>query len=469
MSEIRPYQAYKANKLLWNFLAASYEGGPQYKYMLDAFGEDLFITHELETAVRRHRRRRHATYKNYCKAIADKYRDYVFRQEVVWPDADGKARLSAFIENCDLDGTSLQQYCRNATKMMQVCGDVLVGFDSYPIPAEEKSATVSQAKATGQRLYLTLTDIRRLVDYESDGTRFLRVVIEETERYKPDINAEEETKTSYIQWTPEEWVRLSDKGMAFDKGDNEFGLVPYWRYRMDSEGASQVCDIAECSRKIFNLSSLLDEELYSRTFSQIFVTGRDIQSADVAKVVGGSSNLIFIPGENVSVNIKGADPEQAASILNAINAEIKEIWRQAGIDSGDPTEAQQPESGAARAWAFHSTEQQLAGIAESAEMMINNLLNELAHQGAIEEDVSPAVFPRKFDVTSLQEDVKDAVELFTLDYMPMTAKKEVVRRVVGKALQRVPDDVLRQINDEIDAMKDESFDFTDNAQNYGKE
>ena len=469
MADIKTYTAYGANKQLWDFLAASYDGGPDYKFAKDANGQPVFITHELERWDRSMRRLRHATYKNYSRTIADKFRDYVYRQEIAWPEAQEGSRLQDFLTDCDLDGTSLQQYCRNATKMAQVFGEVLVGFDSSPIPANEKAATRAQANATGQRLYLTLTDIRRMVDYECDGDAFTRIVIEETERVKRDITDEEKNITRYIQWKLDEWVRFDDKGVAIEMGSNEFGVVPFWKYRHNSDSRSQILDISECSRKTFNLSSLLDEELYSRTFSQVWISGENIQKGSLEEVVGGNSNVIVIPGTGVNVEIRGADPEQAASILKAINAEIKEIWRQAGIESGDPTEVGQPESGTARAWAFHSTEQQLAGIAESAEGMVNNLLDQLAAQGAIEDNPSPAVFPRKFDVTTLQDDIKNAVELFTLDLMPLTAKKEINRRVIQKALSRLPEKVMDQINKELDEMEEVEFDFSANQENFGKD
>ena len=469
MSEIQTYKGYGAYKLLWDFLATSYEGGPDYKNYLDAHGNELFIQHELETGKRAARRRRHATYKNYARTIADKFRDYVYRREIEWPEADGKPKLQDFLDDCDLDGTTLQQYCRNATMMAQVFGEALVGFDASPIPDGMQASTQAQAVATGQRLYLTLTDVRRMVDYESDGKEFTRIVLEERTRTKSDFMEEEKETVSYIQWTPWEWTRFNDKGIATEMDNHDFGVVPFWRYRHDSEARSQIVDIAECSRKIFNLASLLDEELYSRTFSQIFIYGENIQKGDLAEVIGGNSNVIVIPGQGVSVDIKGADPEQAASILKVINAEIKEVWRQAGIDSGDPTENSQPESGAARAWAFHSTEQQLATIAEGAESMANNLLEALAKQDAIEDGFDPVSFPRKFDVTSLQDDVKNTIELFTLDYLPITAAKELTKRVVKKALQRTDPKLLEKINDEIDAMEEITMDFSDNAINLGKE
>ena len=202
MSEIKTYTGYGAYKLLWDFLAVSYEGGPDYKNYLDAHGNELFIQHELETGKRANRRRRHATYKNYARTIADKFRDYVYRRDVAWPEADGKPKLQDFLDNCDLDDTTLQQYCRNATMMAQVFGEALVGFDSNPVPDGMQASTQAQASALGQRLYLTLTDIRRMVDYESDGKEFTRLVLEERTRIKKDFSAEERTIVSYIQWTP---------------------------------------------------------------------------------------------------------------------------------------------------------------------------------------------------------------------------------------------------------------------------
>jgi hypothetical protein len=468
MAEIIKYDGYKGNCQLWDFLWASYKGGPSYKNAYDSNGEEIWISHELETDKRMARRLRHATYKNYCKTITDKYRDFVYRGDIVWPPkTDDTPRLNRFLDDCDNNGTTFAQYMRNATRMAQVMGEHLIGIDAPLATDGEAPVTQGQEDQQGLRCYVTQADIRLMVDYESNGRGFDRIVLEENFRVKGNLGESETWTKCFIEWLPEHWVRYDIGGNIIDGAEHKFGCVPWWIYSFDAEGSSQIADIAECSRKIFNLASLLDEELYSRTFTQTFITGEGIKEGDVRQVAGGNSNVIVIP-HDANIHYKGADPNQAASILNSISVEIKEIWRQAGLESGDPTETKQPESGTAKAWAFHSVEQLLKGISDTSEENANFLLSKLVELEAIEGTrETKANYPDSFDVTAFAEDLENSITMMTINKFPLTASKELIRNLIAKQLPKLKPEIAEAINAEIDAIENtvDLMDFTGNSDN----
>lgn len=452
-SKLVRYSGYYDNVLLWDFLDATYTGGPQYKSANDASGASVFIPHEFESQKRVNRRFRHSTYKNYARPIVDKFTDFVYRSDIEWPKTEGKTNLEEFMNDVDGQGTSFQAYMRQATNSAQIAGEVLVGLDAPMISEEDKDLTAQQARDKGLRPVLTLTDIRLMLDFEMEGKEFKRIVIARSRRVKESLFSEEQIIETAIEWNKDGWIEYDKDGGVLQTQEHGFGYVPFWIYKYNKDGTSQIIDIAECSRKVFNLSSLHDEELYSRTFTQVIITGQ-VAAADASTVLGGNSNVVVFPGENVKVETIGALAEQAESILNAIMKEIKEIWRQAGIESGDPTETSQPESGTARAWAFHSTEQMLAGIADGAEDIANLLLGKLRELGAI-DDFDPVKYPDKFDVTAFADELKSALELLTLESFPPTAEKAVIMKLIRKFFPDIDPVLLKKIEDEIDEALEE--------------
>lgn len=468
-SKLIAYDGYHVKLDLWNFLDATYLGGPWYKDKLDAHGKPIFITHEFEGENRITRRLRHSTYKNYARPIVDKFTDFVYRADIKWPDTGEKTNLENFMSDADGQGTSFEMFMRCATAHAQIFGEVLVGLDSPILEEADKGLTAQQALDKGIRPIVTLTDIRRMLDFEMEGDTFTRIAIEHVKRIKSDLFTEEIHINTAVEWTAESWTEYNQEGDVLQTQPHGFGYVPFWRYKYNKDATSQIQDIAECSRKVFNLSSLHDEELYSRTFTQVIITGQ--VSGDGATVLGGNSNVVVFPGENIKVSTIGALVDQAKSILDAIMKEIKEIWRQAGIESGDPTSTKQPESGVARAWAFHSTEQMLAGIADGAEDTANLLLTKLQGLGAIEE-FDPAKYPDSFDVTAFADDLKAALELMTLESFPPTAEKEVVLTLIRKFLPELDPALMDKAKDEVDSMiqeRGQALDFSTNGENIGGE
>ncbi len=464
-SKLIPYKGYGENLLLWNFLATTYRGGAQYKKQKDANGQPIFIAHEFEGDDRQKRRMRHATYKNYARPIVDKFTDFVYRADITWPETDDKPNLERFMNDADGQGTSFPAYMRCATQSAQIMGEVLVGLDAPMLSEEDKELTAQQAMDKGLFPVVTLTDIRRMIDFEMEGDTFTRIVIAHTKRVKKSIFDEGKIEITYIEWDKEKWTEFDKDGEPLQVQPHGFGWVPFWIYKYNKDGTSQIEDIAECSRKVFNLSSLHDEELYSRTFTQVIITGQVAGAAE--NVLGGNSNVVVFPGENVKVETIGADVGQAESILNAIMKEIKEIWRQAGIESGDPTATNQPESGIARAWAFHSTEQMLAGIADGAEDIANLLLGKMRDLGAI-EDFDPVKYPDKFDVTAFADDLKSALELMTIESFPPTAEKQVIMTLIRKFLPDLAPELFAKIDSEVEAAiqeRGQALDFSSNRDN----
>lgn len=469
-SKLIAYTGFSSNLKLWNFLDATYTGGPKYKWALDANGELIFIAHEFEGNNRKQRRLRHATYKNYARPIVDKFTDFVYRSDIEWPETAGKPNLEQFMKDADGQGTSFPAYMRCTTQMTQISGEMLVGLDSPILSKEDKKLTAQQAMEKGLRPVATITDIRRMLDFEMEGDEFKRIVIAHTKRTKGNIFEKEVIEETAVEWNKDEWVEYVKDGEVLQRREHGFGYVPFWLYKYNKDGTSQIIDIAECSRKIFNLSSLHDEELYSRTFTQVIITGQVTGDA-VRNMIGGPENVVVFPGENVRVARIGALTDQAASILDAIMKEIKEIWRQAGIESGDPTETSQPESGVARAWAFHSTEQMLAGIADGAEGIANLLLGKLRDLGAI-EDFDPVKYPDKFDVTAFSDELKSALELMTIESFPPTAEQEVIMKLVRKFFPDMDPALLAQIRKEVEEKmqeKEHQLDFSTNVNNLTDE
>jgi len=139
-------------------------------------------------------------------------------------------------------------------------------------------------------------------------------------------------------------------------------------------GDSQAGPLAESQQAIANLLSLVGEEIYNVTFSQMIAFG--VSEAQVGDAKVGSNRVLCVPNPAGSVTMIGADPAQAESIREQIADEIANLLRLAGVN---PTDATQVASGLALAFRHNDLATIVAALAlacEDAEAKLWDLLGD---------------------------------------------------------------------------------------------
>lgn len=479
-------------RLRFDFLDLSYKGGVDYKYGMDMKGFPVLIEHEAELGTaqvdggllysqmaasatgarskeqikreRYFRRQRVANYENHYQPVIDKIAAYLLRNA---PKRDEKK--SPEFTRIDI-GTWMFLVALDALKYTEGW----IGFDTVYLPqideeGDDIAYTAGEVeeidpKNKGEK-YIVMCDPRRIVDFDQDddGT-VTRVVIEEVTRIKGSFTKEEKTRTRYKEWTANDWTlyKLTSEEtpmtvegeieVELDEGPitHAFGVCPW--YRLNPSFPSE--DIAEANRALFNMSSLLDEELYKNTFTQQYITGAKVE--DVNKtMMKGSGNTIVIEPTGAQIGVFGAVVGQAQSLLDKCNDLRDQIYRFVSMqDQKTKNVAEAAEKKKRDLEALYTL---LVRLVKPIETLENNLLDGMGIIDKVNND-SLTTYDRKFDVSSVEELYDQLIAQSKVPFSPPSFKRRLTLMLLNKL---DPYGDQQKYKDEIDQMIDTSPDVVD--------
>ena len=133
-------------------------------------------------------------------------------------------------------------------------------------------------------------------------------------------------------------------------------------------------------------------------------------------------------------------------IVNEIIRLIGSSFKYAMVRGDNYMEAQGPESGVAKAYDYHDSNQNIAQKSknmESGENQIHELLEPF--HGEVEAD-----WPMEFDIKSLNEEMQEAIELFKADIGSPSYHRYRAQKLVEKDLEGADPEILKQIFAELD-------------------
>ncbi len=474
---------------LMTFLEASYEGGCEYKYATDAHGEPVLTPHESEagfalqrtptttgqnttntppvTPVDRYARRQSvAVYENHFGPIVEKIAAYLMRtppkRNEQHQDEHKRLKLSIHIGCTVEEGLKLTESW--------------IGWDSVNIPLDA-AATEAQAAqldpANRGKPYLVTRDPRCVVDSEVDERgNVVRVVFREDVEEKSSLTADAKKYTNYREWTATEWVlyqavakddksgqttphyvansgETSQTVQEIDRGTHAFGRCPWVRFKPKF----RTVDLAEINRLLFNVGSLLDEELYKNTFTQKYILGARVE--DVTRFGHGAGNMWVIPNQDATVDVLGAIEGQAVSLTNRMEHLRDAMYRIVSLEGSETKNS--PEAAQKKRLDMDSLYATLVKITEEIERVENALLIGLE----LADDEDPATlsgYSRVFDIVSFSELLDDLERLRKQPHMPA----EIKRRLTAAAVMKYdPHGDQLEVADEVDEVIDCTPDTAD--------
>lgn len=439
-------------RLLFNFLEASYRGGPSYKYGKDPKGQNVLIEHENERADpttlipnptasemvnkseamlksgKYQRRLRAASYVNFVKPIQDKIRSYAFSSVPSRPKADG---LAETIERISLD-ENLDAMVSDGLRFMEAW----IGFDAKIIVPSQGRRLPTMEEAARQdpehkgHPYIVRIDPRRVVDFSEQGGDVVRVVIEEDVLTKASFVEPSVLRTFYREWTATEWILYELQTDANGKqklvrvggSAHEFGVCPFRRVCF-SIPTDDICDL---SRQYFNLGSLLDEEMYQNTFSQRVITGSTAE--DVAMTDRGAGNTMVLKEPDSKVTIISGDPNQARVIMERMSEVRNSIFSIVSMESSNKNVAESAEK---KKRDLESLYTLLNKIVESIEKAENWLLVSMGIYNA--DDLQQRTrYGRQFDVYSIDDLISQLSEAGKIPFVPSSLKRRLAVSLAQK-------------------------------------
>lgn len=429
---IRPRDGYEADCLRWRFFEAAYRGGAAFKDAVDAVGQPVLVRHEREySAAKYARRKRLASYLNLCAPTVNQYLAYVFRKEA---DRSLDPALHRWGRNVDRRGTPLHSFMREAMTWAVIKGTVWVGINS-PV-TEPAQMTALQRREAGLEPYLTLNQPESVIDLEEDDGRPARLVVRYRLRRKAGLFEESEVEEFLDEWFPDHYVRWRGRvrdGRCVWSGEprpHSFGCVPFVRIAPWS-GKSFLSDLAEINQEIFNLCSLLNEELYSRVFTLYVALNVAPPDEDARDVTVGSDNILYLNGEQGTAEFKAVGSSgDSEKILRAILWRIACFYQAAGLRTDSYVgEGRAAASGLSKAYDFQHAEVVMAAIADAAEQAENALLRIWAGQEGLEpERIAVTHYPDDFNVSSFQRELRDLSAIVSLGIpLPPEAERGILR------------------------------------------
>lgn len=361
-----------------------------------------------------------AYYLNYSSPIVDTYSFFLFKSPVTRKYSDDSLRLSIFMNNCDLKGTSFDEFVKNLTTDLLQSGRSFIVID---VPQQE-TLTVQQELEANKRPYLYPLKTENVLDYEEDDEGFVWIkYLEErsTKNGSWDYDGEG-TQQVIVIWGRGFYKVYDLEGNIIQDIKLNIDFVPIVSVEFMG-GKSLILDISRVNRSLFNWCSLLDELIYRQTFSWLVVPGDKKESLSEKKI-GTSWAWTFDPDSKHAPQFISPDASQASTIENRCEKAIAEIYRIANLDWSNSQMANK--SGIAKAYDFMNVNKALGALSYSlqeAEKKVFRFIAKYygANIDASNSDLSGPLdiyiqYPTEFSYTALSDKLSRLYEALTTEF-----------------------------------------------------
>ena len=427
------------------FLEYSYTGGEEYK-------EYAMIKHPKETAKNFKKRKEEAVFVNYCRQIIDLYNQYVFGERAA-RDIQG-IDVTQYIDDADYMYSTHDDMMRSISKMGSVKGLCGIVVDRPKADTKTKADEITQ----DVHEYLALYEPETIKDWRIErinGRPTLTMLILE------------EGKDLIKVWERETWqlVKLEGKSnvKVIDYGQNSIGVIPFILHRnrrkLDFEwfgGASDIDDIAEANRMLFNYDCMAMEIVSDTGFATLTGSAEAIMnnhnqdgSGKVDNDVVDIGTKTFLPREQGDPEYKYVEPPHTSlghilDLRNKVSDEIRRLARvnvngAQGVKSGDALEIEFQD--------LNAILSEKAAMLEATETRIFDLI---AKWQGVKSPTINISYPRKFGVREVGRDIDNVIKALTVVQSDLF-KKSQSKRIAGLMTKDLEDDEANAITKEIDA------------------
>lgn len=296
----------------WQYLLESYLGGQEYRTA------GHLTRYALETDAEYNARLRATPLDNHCQSTIQIYNSFLFREEPERNfDNNGVSfDLEMFLRDADLDGRSLNAFMKDVSTWASVFGHCWIIVSKPNVGA----VTLADEQALGVRPYVSVLTPMVVLDW-----RFQRMPNGKVQlnyiKYIEDITGDLRTVK---EWTPEQIVTttidINAKVMETQTIEvNGLGMVPAvcaynGRSVVRGFGVSDIADIADQQRFIYNANSEIDQSIRLDSHPSLVKTPETQAGVGAGAIIHMPENLD--PGlKPYVIDFGGADTN---NILNAI-------------------------------------------------------------------------------------------------------------------------------------------------------
>ena len=436
----------------WKFWFDSYMSPLDEYSSLYLFKNDKEGDEEFET------RRKRAYRENHSKRVVDLINTYLFKEDAV-RNTDNKF-LKNFFENADGKGKSLSRFMKNVSLFSSMLGRVYIVVDKMN---PEVLTGTHKDNLDGQvYCYMVLpTDVLDIA-FNDDGSVKWALIKEVVRDDDDPFKSSCEMVTKYRLWHGGDWFLFDDGGNQVESGTTNLDVCPIIAVNNEEtvseyHAPSLISDVSYLDRAIFNNYSRLDVIVNDQTFSQLIFP---IEGAIVSDVIDNEDTrekfltmatnriLFYASAAGEKPEFISPDASQAEFILSMIKHQTKQLYACMGLQNESSQEATD-QSGIAKSYDFDKLNKLLASKADNLELAEMRLLNAVKQWRGINTAQVEVDYPDEFDVKSLNQEILIAQELALLDISEKFIK-EINKRVVMRALPKLPEDLQKAIFKEID-------------------
>lgn len=281
------FYAYQRSQ--WRYYLESYLGGEDYKR-----GQHL-TRYQLETDAEYAERLKTTPLENHVRATVSVYNSFLFQ---TCPERDfgsmtGMPELDSFLEDCDMEGRSLDSFMKDVSTWSSVFGHCWIMMAKPNINA----ATRADEIAAGVRPYLNLLTPLNVLDWKwersTNGYYDLKYL-----KYIEDINGSLQT---IKEWTPEiiktthvDFTTRAITGETIEA--NLLGCIPAvcaynTRSAVRGIGVSDIGDIADLQKSIYNMLSEVEQTIRMDSHPSLVKTPETLASAGAGSIIHMPENL----------------------------------------------------------------------------------------------------------------------------------------------------------------------------------
>ena len=321
----KTHQEWQNNINRWRFYNNSFTGGDQY-----AKGE--YLTHYIYEDNGTYKQRIASTpLDNHCKNVIEIFSSMLFstppRRDLSGLEND--PTLDYFLEDCDMDGRSMDQFMRDVHQQAAIYGHVVCVVDRPDVPLDTKQKEIE----AGVRPYLNLYNAENVVDWKwersPNGKYELSMlkILEYADRDQITYRYYYKDRTDIVTTSS-----TTHKTEVTQSYANPLGYIPaVWIYNQRSAvrgiGISDLSDIADLQRAIYDHTAELDSTLKLSNNPSICATG------DVDLNAGPGAVITMPAGMDPALKPYIIQPgsQGIQSILDSIQQKVDAIDRMAHL------------------------------------------------------------------------------------------------------------------------------------------
>lgn len=443
---------------IFRLIRQSYQGGTDY------INKDNLFKFYIEDNLRFEHRLKRSSYTNHTQMLADMLQGFIYTNQVNREvDEQYSYIFDSIYKNKSLDAF-MKMVCINS--FLGTCGILIDNYSDIP-----ENLTVADRAQSNYHPYAVFYDYERILDFELDDRGQLNwITLDNSYIDKSDPLKPETKKVITRLWTKDSFVDIETVQkdnvttyIASDVFENELVIVPFIFVNAKDTDNDNIADsifedIAIKSRKIFNVTTWLDEALIGNCFRVLFMPYEDAE--DIKGInelfnpaAGGIADIPAIPfkaGQGQPFFDGPGASENVDCYLQSINFENESILNKFGFKQESKGSW---ESGVAKSIDFSKTEAILSATAkqmEEIELAIVMLCS--LYEG--KEIDATITYPRSFEKGDIDKEFDRISKAFTIP-SPILQQKAKVRSAKILFPNLTPEE-LKQIENEKIAEEDTS-------------